>query len=971
MPLRDRPRLSCAAATLLLLLDMSTSHAWGLERLQRKFDLERGLPFSEVNSIAQDVPGFLWITAGGGLFRYDGVELRAWVTEPVRPYIKSVATGPAGEVLVREGPGDSGRLYDVSGDGIRLVEGPDANPLVISGLPIWDRQSNLWATTGDRVWIRSPAGAWRELPRARIDSERPRLFEVSEGGDAILCTEESIWRVGADLTATRLASTTGVQKALVRGDGSILVLAFGRGGGQVTEIKDGRQRELFNLPARPIDMVRQGRSLWVAYDSWLVALRPNEPAEILGPAEGIHGGGPLLIDQEGSLWVASFRGLLQYPAPDTAAWLGDRATRRLSLGPEGIWVDSWGGLALLRPQGASHRPEDVPHTGTSAICVGTDGTLWAGYAGHFLEHRAGRFIEHPQPELTSVNSCSPSADGRVWLFTNLGLTLAGGSSPSHGPALRAGPPGIALREARATVFEDGRGRLWVAADDQVCHADAPVVASGRPASWSCSRVNGAGTITSLAEASPGSLWAGTTIGGVYRLASEDHWEPMAGSRKLPTLLVRKLRPSPSGGVWILSYGTIVRAVERPGSELGWEIVESPAPWHGLMISDAEDILEEAAGDLWITTLAGVVHVAADVRRAAPPVPRVELVDALVDGKALSRRESIRLPYTRNRIELRFAALSYRDPAMLRYQVRLRRDAPWLDASSRPSFQFVDLPPGTYQPEVRASLDGSRWSEAPARLSFAVLPPFWRTWWFAAAVSTLVASAAYGIYHARVARLIALERVRTDIATDLHDDIGASLSRTAILAEVVRRDVLSVNPTAAARLDQIARSSREVVDGMADVVWSLDPHNDEFGELVARVRAFASTVLPASGVAFSVLGPSDAATLAAKVGAEPRRQAYLVIKEAISNVARHAEAKSASISLGLSAGAIDVVVSDDGRGFSVESAGASRAFGGNGLRNMRARASRNRGAFKVDSTPGRGTTIAFSVPIGAPRSGGNA
>jgi hypothetical protein len=91
------------------------------------------------------------------------------------------------------------------------------------------------------------------------------------------------------------------------------------------------------------------------------------------------------------------------------------------------------------------------------------------------------------------------------------------------------------------VFEDGRRRLWVAADDEVCHADAPVVASGRPASWSCSKVIGAGTITSLAEASPGILWAGTTIGGVYRLASEDHWEPIAGSRKLPTLLVRKLR----------------------------------------------------------------------------------------------------------------------------------------------------------------------------------------------------------------------------------------------------------------------------------------------------------------------------------------------------------------------------------------------------------------------------------------------
>jgi signal transduction histidine kinase len=526
---------------------------------------------------------------------------------------------------------------------------------------------------------------------------------------------------------------------------------------------------------------------------------------------------------------------------------------------------------------------------------------------------------------------------------------------------------VAWSEARVSVLEDSRGQIWVSSGEEVCHADARAVAGARPSSWSCSIAAGAGTVTSLAEIGPGTLWAGTTLAGVYRHTVDDRWERVPGSQMLPTLLVRKLRPSPSGGAWILSFGTILRAVERSGSPAGWEIVESPAPWHGLMISDAEDIAEEASGDLWISTLAGVVHIPAAVRHAIPPVPRVELVDALVDGKPIAWRRGVRLPYSRNRIELRFAALSYRDPALLRYQVRLRGDAPWMDASSRPSFQFVDLPPGTYQPEVRASLDGRRWSETPARLSFTVLPPFWRTAWFAVLVAALVAVLAYAFYRARVVRLIALERVRTDIATDLHDDIGASLSRTAILAEVVRRDVLLASPAAADRLEQIARSAREVVDGMADVVWSLDPDRDELAALVARVRAFASEMLPASGVAFTLDAPVDAATLATTVAAEPRRQAYLVVKEAISNVARHAQATSASISMRLAHGFIEAVVADDGRGFSVESAEASRAFGGNGLRNMKARAARCHGAVTLDSAPGRGTRIALRIPLDGARS----
>ncbi len=970
MPSTGGRRLGCLAAAILLLPCLSSSDAAGLERLQRKFDLERGLPFSEVNSIAQDTRGFLWITAGGGLFRYDGVELRAWAREPLRRFLKRVATGPGGEVVVRDGPGDSGTLYAVAGEGIRPMEGPDASPLVITGAPIWDGQSNLWVTTGERVWFKPHEGGWRELPPSRFESQTPRLLEVSEDGSAILCTATAIWRVAANANAKRLASIGNVQNVLVRADDSLVALTFGSGGSRVSEFKDGELHEIFRLAARPIDMVQLGRTLWVAFDSCLVALRPGEAPEILGPAERVPSGGPLLVDGEGSLWLASFRGLLQFPAPDTVAWLADHATRRLAPGPEGIWVDSWSGLTLLRRQGASWVPEPVPDTGTSAVCVGTDGSMWAGYAGRFLERHGGRFIFHSQPSLTSLDGCSAGADGRVWLSTNLGLMLAGGSPTGSAPVSSLGPPNARDGDVRRILLEDSAGHLWVAVGDEICSADARAVASGLAVSWSCSRAEGAGSITSLAEISPGNLWAASLQAGVFRHTREGRWEPIPGSRMLPTLLVRKLRSSPAGGAWIISFGTVLRAIERPGSESGWEIVERPSPWHGLMISDAEDILEEASGDLWITTLAGLVHIPSAVRRELPPVPRVELVNLLVDGKALSWGPGVTLPYRRNRIELRFAALSFRDPARLRYQVRLRRDAAWLD-SSRPSFQFVDLPPGSYVPEVRASLDGSRWSEAPSRLSFTVTPPVWRTWWFATLVAAILASGAYAFYRARVAHFVALERVRTNIAIDLHDDIGASLSRTAILAEVVQRDVAPGNPAAAERLDQIARSAREVVDGMADVVWSLDPDKDEFGELVTRVRAFASEVLPPYGVAFSVDGPSDAATLATKLGAEPRRQAYLVIKEAVLNVARHAGARSASISVGLRAGSIEAVVSDDGRGFSVEAAGARRSFGGNGLRNMKARASRRRGTFKLDSQPGRGTTIAITIPVEHPRAGNKA
>ncbi|HEX4824718.1 MAG TPA: two-component regulator propeller domain-containing protein [Candidatus Polarisedimenticolaceae bacterium] len=927
--------------------------ALGLERLQRRFDLERGLPFSEINSIAQDSRGYLWITAGGALFRYDGVEVRPWARELERRYVKVVATGPSGEVLVREGPGDVGRLDEVVGDAIRPVVGRDGAPVVIVGKPIWDRTSRIWAIGEDRIWSKPAGGAWTESSAA--NSGRPTLLEVSEDGAPILVTRSAISRLDAGGAPGRLAAIEGVQRASVRADGSLVVLHVPPGGGgRVVSIRGAETRELFRMAARPIDMVERSGTLWVAYDSSLVALRPGSPPEILGPREGVPSGGPLLVDREGSLWLASYRGLLQYPAPDTVAWssadgMASPSVRRLALADEGVWVDSWGGLTLLRGEGASWRPERVPDTGTSAVCMASDGTMWAGAAGRFVSHRRVGFVSLPQPGLTNVGACTPGASGRMWLSTNLGLMVSSGETPSPrvGPTAFHGASPVAL-------LEDRDGRLWASAGEDVCHADAGAVAGGSEASWGCSRIEGAGEVTSLAEIAPGEIWAGTLLAGVYRSAGTDRFERIAGSSALPTPLVRRLRASPSGGAWIVSFGTIVRAVARPGTEAGWEIVERPSPWHGLMISDAEDLVEDASGDLWIATLAGLVRIPFQVRRAPAPVPPVELEESLVEGRPLPREGRIGLPYRHNTIELRFAALSYRDPSRLRYQVRLGPDAPWLDASSRPSFQFVNLPPGRYHAEVRGSLDGAHWSAAPASVAFDVLPPFWRTWWFVSLAALAAALSALALYRYRVAQLIRIERVRAHIATDLHDDIGATLSQIAILSEVARKRLARGAGEVAPLLETVAREARRVVGSMSDVVWAVDPRHDRAEDLALRMRRYAEDTCAAQGIAlvFSAQAPDGG-----RLDPRLRRQTFLLFKESVNNAAKHAACRTLTVDLRVEGGALDLVVTDDGRGFDVAATPA-----GTGLASLRQRSAALGGACEISSNPAAGTTVAVHAPL---------
>src|SRR5439155_24516608 len=113
-----------------------------------------------------------------------------------------------------------------------------------------------------------------------------------------------------------------------------------------------------------------------------------------------------------------------------------------------------------------------------------------------------------------------------------------------------------------------------------------------------------------------------------------------------------------------------------------------------------------------------------------------------------------------------------------------------------------------------------------------------------------------IYRYRVRRLIELERVRTRIAADLHDDIGASLSLIAMLSEVARRQAMQGNFKVGESLSSIAASSRELVDAMSDIVWAVNPSKDRFSELVKRIRRFASDVFSARDIALQFESDDD-------------------------------------------------------------------------------------------------------------------
>ncbi|HRH46542.1 MAG TPA: ATP-binding protein, partial [Pyrinomonadaceae bacterium] len=220
---------------------------------------------------------------------------------------------------------------------------------------------------------------------------------------------------------------------------------------------------------------------------------------------------------------------------------------------------------------------------------------------------------------------------------------------------------------------------------------------------------------------------------------------------------------------------------------------------------------------------------------------------------------------------------------------------------------------------------------------------------------------YTIYRYRLKRLLELERIRTRIATDLHDDIGSSLSQIAILSEVVRQKV--GDNGANKPLNMIADTSRELVDSMSDIVWAINPNKDSFSDLVKRMRRFASDVLEAKDILFKFEFSESSKNTA--LGADIRREVYLMFKECINNLAKHSEATNTEISILIEGNNLAVKIKDNGRGFYVppfDEHTTFEGFGGNGLFNLKRRTENLGGKFQIDSEIGKGTTVSFEIPL---------
>jgi signal transduction histidine kinase len=212
-----------------------------------------------------------------------------------------------------------------------------------------------------------------------------------------------------------------------------------------------------------------------------------------------------------------------------------------------------------------------------------------------------------------------------------------------------------------------------------------------------------------------------------------------------------------------------------------------------------------------------------------------------------------------------------------------------------------------------------------------------------------------LYRYRVTRLLEMANMRTRIATDLHDDIGANLTRIALLSEVAKqthdadRDSDADGPLAS-----ITRIARESVSSMSDIVWAINPKRESLLDLIRRMRQHADEIFTQRDIELRFNAPSAADSL--RLGVDVRRDLLLIFKEAVNNAARHSKCSRVDIDLRVEGSRLVLVVADDGVGLD-----ATVEREGQGITSMQRRAQRLKGTFEITSGTGSGTTIRLDIP----------
>jgi signal transduction histidine kinase/ligand-binding sensor domain-containing protein len=378
------------------------------------------------------------------------------------------------------------------------------------------------------------------------------------------------------------------------------------------------------------------------------------------------------------------------------------------------------------------------------------------------------------------------------------------------------------------------------------------------------------------------------------------------------------------------------------------------------------VVQSANGTIWILTSAGIVTYSPNRATIVDWKPKLIFYDIVYSNKGEQPiPKSHELKYFQNNLAFHLSAPTYIDEKQTRFSYNLEGSGNenWSEPSTNTSINLVNLSPGEYTLKAKAIFLHGLYPEIESEYSFTILPPWWLTWWFKSLVALVIIGLAFlgikfyinrklELQRVMLGKKQAIEKERTRIATDMHDDLGAGLSQIKFLSEAIgmkRQKHLPIEE----EVSSIRSFSDEMIDKMGEIVWALNEKNDTLNDLLSYTRSYAVEYLEQNGIKCHVDEPDNIPQL--NVNSEFRRNIYLTVKESLHNIVKHAQASEVFMQIEIGKWLM-IKISDNGIGLNNSTPGEF----GNGLISMRNRMIELGGSFEIVSKDG--TEVTIKAPI---------
>ena len=761
--------------------------------------------------------------------------------------------------------------------------------------------------------------------------------------------------------------------------------------------------------ARPPD-----GSLWVAPMSGSLYRLDSHGVTEFGPDQGLTNDRveSLFADEEGRMWVGtSQNGLFRYSAGrfERYAAADGFPGARVPVIARGVdndlWIGTDGGLVRFKKPRVTVYTERDGLAGdfVGSIFQDVEGSVWAE-TGHGLT----RFVNGAFKVLTTSDGLpggrirlASSADRFPLVYTESGLArwthdrfvqandLAGLPWDRVTAVLedRSGTLWLGIhdgglirvRDGHAThlttkdgladdsveaLFEDRRGSLWVG----TLRNGVTRISDGQMTSWSTRDGLAANHVKVFYEDAAGTLWIGTHGGGLSRF-KDGRFATISARQGLYNDQIFQILEDDDANLWMNCNTGIWRTSLKQLNEVAdgsRTAVESFAYGTADGMLSSEGVGANLAGwkmrdgSLWFPTTKGIVVI--DPRRRDTEPPRVLIEGITIDREPVAIGGPVRLTPGQENLEIQYTGLSWSRPQAIKFRFRLiGLDRDWVDAGARRTAYYSHLPPGSYTFNVTADNGEGVWNATGKTLAIVVLPRFYQTWWFRAAVASSLVALVWLSWRYRIAQMRraqaaqqafsrqlieSQERERQRIAAELHDSLGQNLlvvKNRALLGALSQQD-----EEARKQFNEIGATVAQTLEEVRTISYNLRPHHlDQLG-LTTTIRAMIEKIAESSAIAMSselddidgVFPPADEITI------------YRIIQESLNNVVKHSRAGEAHVAVHCHEHHVEITIRDNGQGFAASASNAGAADrGGFGLKGLAERVHMLGGTHTIESAPG--------------------